>query len=82
MDGVDEAEGRMPVIQPIENEIKLLYTSFLNIQTPFDLVSFIFAIFLVIFGAFAYYTSGSLISLLASVLISIPIFIGSVIIFV
>ena len=76
MDTIDEAEG--PRVQMINNnEIRLLYTSLFGLQTPFDLVSTAFAIYLIVFGLIGYFVSGSKISLIASIGISLPILIGS-----
>jgi len=76
MDNVDNVEG--PRVQLMNNDdIKLLYTSLFGLSTPFDLVSLAFAVFLVVFGLIGYLEAGSIISLVASVGISVPILIGS-----
>lgn len=62
---VDNVEG--PQVQVIDrDEIKLLYTSLPGLSTPFDLISLVFGLFLVIFGLIGYLNSGSTVSLIAS----------------
>lgn len=62
---VDNVEG--PQVQVINrDEVKLLYTSLAGLHTPFDLVSLVFGLFLVVFGLVGYFSTGSVVSLIAS----------------
>ena len=60
---VDNVEG--PQVR-VTNEVKLLYTSLAGLNTPFDLISLAFGIFLVVLGLVGYLSTGSVISLIAS----------------
>lgn len=60
-----------------DNEVKFLFTTVLGHKTPLDLISIVFGLIVLIFGILGYVNSQSIISLVSSILIAIPIFIAS-----